>query len=105
MKAAHIETFNYCNLQARGLHGTEHVAKWDEAFHYMQARAENYMPSNYRTIEHQHSLYLVGEDNCGWTLEDYVLPRLASGSIFANEVTDQSTLEALGVALEALGVA
>ena len=98
MRAARIETFNYCNLQARGLHGTEHVDKWDEALHYMQVRAENYMPSNYRIIEHQHSLYLVGEDSCGWTLDGFVLPRLASGSIFANEVTDQSTLDALSVA-------
>lgn len=99
MRAAHIETFNYCNLQARGLHGTEHVDKWDEATRYMKARAENYMPANYQVVEHQHSLFLIGTDNAGWTLHDYVLPRLASGSIYATEVADQSTIDALAASL------
>jgi len=27
-----------------------------------------------------------GEDYAGWTLEDYVIPRLASGMIFTKEV-------------------
>ena len=31
-------------------------------------------------------LFIYGEDNAGWTLKDYVLPRLASGNIFAEEV-------------------
>ena len=95
MRAARIETYNYCNLQARGLRGSEHVDKWDEALAFMKARAENYMPRNYRVVEHQHSLYLVGSDVAGWTLDGYVLPRLASGSIFATEVDDSSTLCAL----------
>ena len=96
MRAARIETYNYCNLQARGLRGSELVEKWDEALAWMKARAENYMPSNYRVVEHQHSLYLVGSDVAGWTLDGYVLPRLGSGSIFATEVDDSSTLRALG---------
>jgi hypothetical protein len=99
MRAALISTFNHCNLQARGLHGTEHVDKWDEAFNYMKARVEAYVPSNYQVVEHQHSLYLIGTDNAGWTLHDYVLPRLASGSIFGEEVADQSTINALAASL------
>ena len=95
VRAARIETYNYCNLQARGLRGSEHVDKWDEALAFMKARAENYMPANYRVVEHQHSLYLVGSDVAGWTLDGYVLPRLGSGSIFATEVFDSSTLCAL----------
>ena len=30
--------------------------------------------------------FITGEDDAGWTLDDYVLPRLASGLIFAYEV-------------------
>lgn len=30
---------------------------------------------------------VTGRDNAGWTLEDYVIPRLASGNWFAKEVT------------------
>ena len=95
MRAARIETYNYCNLQAGGLRGSERVAEWDKALAWMKARAENYMPRNYRVVEHQHSLYMVGSDVAGWTLDGYVLPRLASGSIFATEVDDSSTLCAL----------
>lgn len=32
-----------------------------------------------------------GEDDHGWTLDGYVIPRLASGNLFANE-SDLSTL-------------
>lgn len=28
---------------------------------------------------------IEGKDNAGWTLEDYVIPRLASGNYFATE--------------------
>jgi hypothetical protein len=30
---------------------------------------------------------IEGEDNAGWTLDGYVIPRLASGLIFAKEVS------------------
>jgi hypothetical protein len=30
---------------------------------------------------------IAGEDNAGWTMGDYVLPRLASGMIFGREIT------------------
>jgi hypothetical protein len=46
-----------------------------------------YLPSNYKVTE-VHDTYAVieGVDNAGWTLDDYVIPRLASGLIFAKEV-------------------
>lgn len=46
-----------------------------------------YLPANYRvTGEDAEWVYFAGRDRAGWTLEDYVLPRLASGLYFAEEV-------------------
>lgn len=36
-------------------------------------------------------LLIVGSDVAGWTLDDYVLPRLASGLIFAEEISARET--------------
>ncbi len=46
-----------------------------------------YLPGNYE-IDHVDTDYVIikGEDNCGWTLDEYVLPRLASGLIFGREL-------------------
>lgn len=33
-------------------------------------------------------ILIIGEDNAGWTLDGYVIPRLASGLIFATEIAD-----------------
>lgn len=47
-----------------------------------------YLPSNY-TAEQPDPLgpvYIAGHDNAGWTLDGYVLPRLASGMHIAEEV-------------------
>lgn len=62
------------------------------------ASVAQYLPSNYRvigrTIElgnidipltHQGTL-IAGVDNHGWTLEDYVIPRLGSGWIPCREL-------------------
>lgn len=58
-----------------------------------------YMPANYDAHELDAGRYptsfLVGADVAGWTLEDYVIPRLASGLHFAREVTREE-LEELG---------
>lgn len=48
-----------------------------------------YMPTNYTanvlgTFDRR--ILISGHDNAGWTLDSYVLPRLASGLIFAREV-------------------
>ena len=65
----------------------------------MDAKVERYLPSNYfigETYTADDELrpktvvnYVVeiwGEDNAGWTLDGYVIPRLASGLIFAEEI-------------------
>lgn len=58
-------------------------------------RLERFLPSNYSIVgqvDERGTLagitcYLIeGVDNAGWTLDGYVLPRLASGSIFGKEI-------------------
>ena len=46
------------------------------------------MPANYEAHQQGDVVVIEGEDVAGWTLDDYVIPRLASGLIFATEVTD-----------------
>lgn len=47
-----------------------------------------YLPNNYRVIYGTEERVIIsGEDSCGWTLDDYVIPRLASGLYFATEIT------------------
>ena len=56
-----------------------------------------YMPGNYEVIysepsresfarEGWRSVVIAGEDNAGWTLDGYVLPRLASGMMTGHEI-------------------
>lgn len=46
-----------------------------------------YMPSNYAADRDVDGNILIhGEDVAGWTLDGYVLPRLASGLHFAREI-------------------
>jgi len=47
-----------------------------------------YMPSNYEAGQLGSTIFIYGHDSYGWTLDDYVLPRLASGGIIAKEVTN-----------------
>ena len=53
-----------------------------------------YLPENYRIIGGDigwpgKPVYVIaGTDEAGWTLADYVIPRLASGLIFATELVD-----------------
>jgi hypothetical protein len=48
---------------------------------------ESYMPANYAVIgTTDDAIVIAGHDNAGWTLEDYVIPRLASGLYFAEEL-------------------
>lgn len=51
-------------------------------------RVHAYLPSNYgvRKLD-DGRLEIYGHDVAGWTLDEYVIPRLASGLIFAEEVT------------------
>ena len=51
-------------------------------------RVAPYLPSNYRVIgETEDGTLISGTDNAGWTMDDYVLPRLASGLHFGHEIT------------------
>ena len=57
-----------------------------------------YMPANYEAIwtgedaarpgekAPSYLAVIAGHDVAGWTLDDYVIPRLASGLYFANEI-------------------
>ena len=49
----------------------------------------NYLPKNYKILHQDpngQGLLIAGEDDHGWTMDEYVIPRLASGLIAANEV-------------------
>lgn len=45
-----------------------------------------YLPSNYTATEIEDRILISGRDDHGWTLDGYVIPRLASGLIAAREV-------------------
>ena len=45
-----------------------------------------YLPGNYEvTGATPDEIYIAGTDSCGWTLDDYVIPRLGSGLIYCTE--------------------
>jgi hypothetical protein len=51
-------------------------------------RVRPYLPSNYEVTSEQGDYCIVeGTDRAGWTMDDYVLPRLATGLIFGTELT------------------
>jgi hypothetical protein len=46
-----------------------------------------YLPDNYKVDGlTSHGLVIAGRDVAGWTLDGYVIPRLASGVIYAEEI-------------------
>lgn len=47
---------------------------------------QRYLPENYKAIGGPNGILIFGNDSAGWTLDDYVIPRLASGLIVAKEV-------------------
>lgn len=57
-----------------------------------RSEAEAYLPDNYSIIDEQAreagltAFVIEGEDVAGWTMEDYVIPRFASGLIWATEI-------------------
>jgi len=53
-----------------------------------------YLPSNYEADSDGGNVWIHGVDRLGWTLDDYVLPRLASGLHFAKEVVPMPGLTA-----------
>ena len=56
-----------------------------------EQRVAAYLPSNYEVLESDitgtsgDSVVVGGHDVAGWTLESYIVPRLASGGMFATE--------------------
>jgi hypothetical protein len=64
----------------------------DEQGRITKEKIEALLPDNYwveswvADTEESH-FYIHGHDVAGWTLDGYVIPRLASGMIFAVEVT------------------
>ena len=60
--------------------------------HSLLERVRAYMPSNYEAFlstanNLTFKVVISGEDSAGWTLDGYVLPRLASGNMYATETT------------------
>lgn len=51
------------------------------------AMVNRYLPRNYTATLDGVFINIEGFDNSGWTLDGYVLPRLASGLIYAEETT------------------
>ena len=52
------------------------------------ATVQRYLPSNYSAmILRPGEIDITGTDIAGWTMDGYVIPRLASGLIIAKEVT------------------
>jgi hypothetical protein len=45
-----------------------------------------YLPARYEvTGEDDENIYFAGEDYAGWTMDDYVIPRMQSGMIWPRE--------------------
>jgi hypothetical protein len=62
-----------------------------------------YLPGNYSAVtQADGSVLIFGQDSCGWTLDDYVIPRLASGLHFAREIALDSIVEAVDRAYDAV---
>lgn len=44
-----------------------------------------YLPPNYHAAQVEGGILIFGKDECGWTFDDYVIPRLASGLHFVRK--------------------
>lgn len=74
---------------------------------------EAYLPENYKVLTRERPgdaderypngvTLISGKDVAGWTLDDYVIPRLASGLYFARECDSREAGEAALRAAEVL---
>ena len=50
------------------------------------ALVKDYLPRNYSAHRVFQGILIYGSDDHGWTLDGYVIPRLASGLIVAKEL-------------------
>ena len=56
-------------------------------------QVERYLPNNYYiAAETPEGFLLAGTDAFGWTMKDFVIPRLQSGSIGVREITAEQAL-------------
>ena len=53
-------------------------------------RVRAYLPESYKVSYNSltKQFMITGHDVAGWTLDGYVIPRLASGLVFAEEITE-----------------
>ena len=59
-------------------------------------RIAPYLPANYQIAgETEDGVIISGEDNAGWGLDTYVIPRLGSGLYHAREITENQATTAL----------
>jgi hypothetical protein len=57
---------------------------------------DRYLPSRYKVLARGAARALIGgEDFHGWTMDDYVLPRLASGLHYGREIPADEALALL----------
>jgi len=59
-------------------------------------KVAQYLPMNYRVLGRtldNNGTIIIGVDDHGWTLEDYVIPRLGSGLIACEEVCHREGFE------------
>ena len=67
----------------------QQVERWAVIHSSEVERVKRYLPRDYfvRGMSLDQSFIVIsGRDNAGWTLDNYVLPRLASGLLFGEEV-------------------
>jgi len=53
----------------------------------LQTRVALLLPPNYCLAEEDDALFIDGSDDRGWTLDGFVIPRLAAAQVTAREVT------------------
>lgn len=56
---------------------------------HLRSLIESYLPANYRIVhedDNGQGILIAGEDDHGWTLDGYVIPRFGSGLIACQEV-------------------
>lgn len=96
MHAEHIYEGELADNQAELDDGLRRQREYEGKKRYARITAGNgttkeavaaYLPGNYSVVtEDDGFIYVEGVDNAGWSLDGYVLPRLASGCHFGIEV-------------------
>jgi hypothetical protein len=69
------------------------MTRYAKVYGATQSTVAAYLPAGYKVVEvdDDGAVIISGTDNLGWTLDDYVIPRLRSGGIVAKEVTRPDT--------------